>query len=127
MIRDKRHGQTWCAECHRMTFFRLKTLQIRMSQAYRMGFQDIARSAAVSRLFIQKHFLAATGEDQDHKRQLRAAMEMEGRWEVEFAKIKANLTANGIKWNDTSQPFITVDGTAQVAKGVCLLLITINL
>jgi len=87
--------------------------QIRMSQAYRMGFQDIARSAAVSRLFIQKHFLAATGEDQDHKRQLRAAMEMEGRWEVEFAKIKANLTANGIKWNDTSQPFITVDGTAQ--------------
>merc|ERR1719151_520897 len=87
--------------------------QIRMSQAYRMGFQDIARSAAVSRLFIQKHFLAATGEDQDHKRQLRAAMEMEGRWEVEFAKIKANLTANGIKWNDTSQPFITVNGTAQ--------------
>ena len=95
-----------------MTFLRLKTLQIRMSQAYRMGFQDIARSSAVSRLFIQKYFLAATGEDQDDKLNQKAATEIN--WEVEFAKIKKNLTANGIKWNDTSQPFITVDGTAQV-------------
>merc|ERR1719220_1718260 len=85
--------------------------QIRMSQAYRMGFKDIARSSAVSRLFIQKYFLAATGEDQDDKLNQRATTEIN--WEVEFAKIKKNLTANGIKWNDTSQPFITVDGTAQ--------------
>merc|ERR1719220_66341 len=85
--------------------------QIRMSQAYRMGFKDIARSSAVSRLFIQKYFLAATGEDQDDKLNQRAASEIN--WEVEFAKIKGSLSSNGIKWNDTSQPFITVDGTAQ--------------
>merc|ERR1719278_806272 len=85
--------------------------QIRMSQAYRMGFQDIARSSAVSRLFIQKYFLAATGEDQDDKLNQRAATEIN--WEAELAKIKGSLSSNGIKWNDTSQPFITVDGTAQ--------------
>merc|ERR1719278_1527181 len=62
--------------------------QIRMSQAYRMGFKDIARSSAVSRLFIKKYFLAATGEDQDNKPSLLASLRRattEIHWEDELA------------------------------------------
>ena len=39
------------------------SLQIRMSQAYRMGFEDISRNSSLHRLFIQKYILASSGED----------------------------------------------------------------
>ena len=39
------------------------SLQIRMSQAYRMGFDDISRDSPLHRLFIQKYILASSGED----------------------------------------------------------------
>ena len=41
-------------------------------------------------------------------------MVAEAEWKEELAKIQANLKSHGIKWNETSQPFITVEGTAQV-------------
>ena len=93
-----------------------------MSQAYRMGFQDIARSSDVSRLFMHKYFKSVTGEDILTDRQtddiLRLRMaETELDWEEELAKVKANLSSHGIDWDEKSQPFITVNGTAQVSKG----------
>ena len=80
-----------------------------------MGFTDIARSSAVLRMFIAKHFLTATGEDQDDKLRMNTTTDQE--WEQEMAKIKANLSSNGINWDNTRDPFITVNGTAQVSKG----------
>ena len=91
-----------------------------MSQAYRMGFQDIARSSDVSRLFMHKYFKSVTGEDilTDMTDILRLRMaETELDWEEELAKVKANLSSHGIDWDEKSQPFITVNGTAQVSKG----------
>ena len=80
-----------------------------------MGFQDIARSSDVSRIFIKKYHKTAIGEDEeDNLRILMAEKEID--WEKEFAKIKGNLSENGIKWNETREPFITVEGTAQVSK-----------
>ena len=96
-----------------MTFSILNILQIRMSQAYRMGFQDIARSSDVSRLFLDKYIKTVTGEDKDDILTLRMA-ETKLDWQEELAKIKANLSSDGIKWDEESQPFITVNGTAQV-------------
>jgi len=87
--------------------------QIRMSQAYRMGFTDIARSSAVLRMFIAKRFLTATGEDQDDNLRMNTATDQQINWEQEMAKIRDNLSSNGINWNDTIDPFITVNGTAQ--------------
>ena len=60
-----------------------------MSQAYRMGFQDIARSSDVSRIFIKTHIIkTATGEEEeDNLRILMAEKEID--WEEEFAMIKS--------------------------------------
>ena len=35
-----------------------------MSQAHRMGFEDISRDSQVSRLFVQKYIIASSGEDE---------------------------------------------------------------
>ena len=82
-----------------------------------MGFTDIARSSAVLRMFIAKHFLTATGEDQDDKLRMNSTATDQETWEQEMARIRANLSRNGINWDDTKDPFITVNGTAQVSKG----------
>ena len=37
---------------------------MRMSQAHRMGFEDISRDSQVSRLFVQKYIIASSGEDE---------------------------------------------------------------
>ena len=95
----------------------LKTLQIRMSQAYRMGFQDIARDSHISREFIKKYVLAQSGEDDEDNVKPRIGLN----WEEELAKIQKNLKSHNITWNETSQPFITVDGTAQVTTQRTLL------
>ena len=95
--------------------FSSKTLQIRMSQAYRMGFQDHFTSPNVSRLFIKKYIPSATGQyETGHTKKSVPEMAAEIKWNEELAKIQANLKSHGIKWNETSQPFITVKGTAQV-------------
>jgi len=83
--------------------------QVRMSQAYRMGFQDIGRDSHISREFIKKYVLAQSGEDDEDNVKPRIGLN----WEEELAKIQKNLKSHNITWNETSQPFITVDGTAQ--------------
>ena len=102
-----------------------------MSQAYRMGFEDISRDSP-HRLFIQKYILASSGEDDgdsisgakenlDGVRIQKALLwycplvqQEKIDWDKELEKIQDNLKKEGIKWNETSQPFITVKGTAQV-------------
>ena len=94
---------------------KIETLQIRMSQAYRMGFQDHHTSPHVSRLFIKKYILSATGQyETGHAKRSVPELVAEIKWKEELANIQANLRSNGIMWNETSQPFITVKGTAQV-------------
>jgi len=90
--------------------------QLRMSQAHRMGFEEFSRDSQISRLFVQKYFFASTGEDEgesDEGAEENLDRKQKINWAEELSKIQGNLTAEGIKWNETSQPFITVKGTAQ--------------
>ena len=93
--------------------FRLKTLQIRISQIYKMGLED---KTNISRRFIKQYILqpSSTGQYEagDAKRS-----DPETETEIsaeELADIQANLEANGIHWNEKRDPLITVQGTAQV-------------
>ena len=91
--------------------FQLKTLQIRISQTYRMGLEEKQK---VSRRFIKQYILSSTGQyEAGHAKRSDPEMGKEIS-EEEMAEIQANLRANGIHWNETSQPLITVKGTAQV-------------
>ena len=121
-----------------ISFYSFSLLQLRMSQAHRMGFEEFSRDSQISRLFVQKYIFASTGEDEgesdvgaeenlDGVRSLKIIptcfdfvqpliQKQKINWAEELSKIQGNLTAEGIKWNETSQPFITVKGTAQVSK-----------
>jgi len=84
--------------------------QIRISQTYRMGLEEKQK---VSRRFIKQYILSSTGQyEAGHAKRSDPEMGKEIS-EEEMAEIQANLRANGIHWNETSQPLITVKGTAQ--------------
>ena len=90
---------------------RLTNLQIRISQTYRMGLED---KTNISRRFIKQYVSSSTGQYVTGRAK-RSEPEMVSEIsEEELAEIQDNLRANGIHWNETNQPLITVKGTAQV-------------
>jgi len=103
--------------------------QFRMSQVNRMGL-DPKKEPDVFRTFLTKYLDSLAGEDsgldarQRNARRLLEDYEKLGQnnitWADELAYIQGNLSEAGIEWDETSEPFIVVKGTAQVCPDLLL-------
>jgi len=84
--------------------------QFRMSQVNRMSDNGKIKTET-ARQFMDTYILADTNKTWANS----------AAWDSDFAKIKENLAKAGINWDDTKEPFITVNGTTQDCKDLMLL------
>jgi len=103
--------------------------QFRMSQANRMGL-DPKKYPDVFRTFLTKYLDTRPGADLglDEKQRNTSRFKSDNAklgqnnitWADELENIKGNLSEAGIDWDETAEPFIKVNGTAQDCSDLLL-------